>query len=105
MSDDRFERDEAGQDDQGSMPDPTIKQRINSLLVATWPRWWSPHEMEIAVPVRRTPRAMREMLAEDRARPFEQRLYEEKEVENTSTGKGKHKVYRALIHKAPPTLF
>ena len=68
MSDDRFERDAAGQYGEGSMPDLTIKQRINSLLVATWPRWWSPHEMEIAVPVRRTPRAMREFAFSQLAR-------------------------------------
>lgn len=103
MSDDRFER--AMDAAESYTPDSTIKERVHAILTATWPRWWSPFEMEFAVHARRTPRAMREMMAADRALPPDQRKYEEKEVENTSTGKGQHKVYRALVRKVAPTLF
>lgn len=103
MSDDRFER--ALDEVSAHAPDTTIKDRIHALLVGTWPRWWSPFEVSFAVMARRGPRAMREMMEEDRRRPLAERQYEEKEVPNTSTGRGKHKVYRALVKQQAPRLF
>jgi hypothetical protein len=93
----------AGTDDR-YLPSATIKQRIDAMLQATWPRWWSPHELEAAINVRRVPRALREMMEQDRAKQAHLRRYEEQEIDNADR-KAKHKVYRYLNRRQEPTLF
>lgn len=106
MSDDRFDRDEPFDlnDAESVRVRAALRAQIHSLLVATWPRWWEPRDLENALIARRVPRTLRDMMAEDRLRPFAERLYEEREVPNVNNSQ-KHKVYRALIRSVDPTLF
>ena len=112
MSDDRYDDQDwdetggivPGTDEGRYLPSATIKQRIDVTLVASWPRWWSPHEREAASNVRRVPRALREVMEQDRRMPEHLRCYEEKELDNAD-GKAKHKVYRHLNRHKEPTLF
>lgn len=83
--------------------DVALRDRIKSLMVACWPRWLSPFEIEMSLVARRVPRTMREMLEDDRKLPEHLRQFEEKEVPNAK--RGKHKVYRVIVRAAPPTLF
>lgn len=106
MSDDRFTRDDENEpdDERARAAGTALRHGIHALLVASWPRWLEPREMELALVARRVPRTLRAMMEEDRARPYEMRLYEEREVQNSNNSQ-RHKVYRALVRKAPPTLF